>query len=92
MIYVDELQYAPVVRGRAAKHGHRWCHLWCDSGDEEDLHAIAKKLGLKLEWYQQHRVQDHYDLTPGKRIKAVLLGACQITAREWLVRRNIEKG
>lgn len=86
-IYVDNVQFAPLVRERAARHGHRWCHLWCDPGDEIALHRLAEGLGLRLDWYQHHRVQDHYDLTPLKRDEALRLGAQPMNLRTWLARR-----
>jgi len=40
----------------------------------EELHAAARGLGLKPEWFQVGRMP-HYDLTARKRAAAVVLGA-----------------
>ncbi len=48
------------------------CHLLADT--LEELHAAARGLGLKPEWFQVGRVP-HYDLTKNKRTLAVVLGA-----------------
>jgi hypothetical protein len=45
---------------------------------EEELHAFAARLGLRLDWYQG----DHYDLRPYGREMAVALGAKQVTSRD----------
>jgi hypothetical protein len=47
-------------------------HLISDH-DIEELHAFARKIGLKKEWFQDKRNKDfyypHYDLTtPNKRV------------------------
>jgi hypothetical protein len=50
----------------------------------DELHRMAERIGLKREWFQPHpRVQfAHYDLTPGKRAKAVLWGAMEVSLYE----------
>lgn len=58
-------------------------HMQADSADE--LHAFAKRLGLKREWFQSTPGApwlDHYDLTASKRAKAFELGAISETWRE----------
>ena len=49
------------------------CHLYADS--LEELHAFARKIGLKRSWFQNHRLMPHYDLTASRRAAAVLAGA-----------------
>lgn len=85
-IYVDGLVAHPPpkdaqTRRAGAPHGHRWCHLLCDPGEEEQLHAMARNIGLKREWFQEpKRLADlpHYDLTPPRRTVAVVLGAVEL--------------
>ena len=55
-------------------------HLVGDTEDE--LHDFAKKLGLKREWFHEHRKLNHYDLYKNTRSKAVKMGAIEITRRE----------
>lgn len=42
-----------------------------------ELHAMAQRIGMKREWFQDHRVMPHYDLTPAKRALAVEFGAVE---------------
>lgn len=87
-VYVDQL-FECEAEGRQAftvgkKHGHQWCHMWCDPGDEQELHRIAQAIGMKREWFQAKALFPHYDLVPAKRAKAVLLGAVEKSLRQWL--------
>lgn len=88
-IYVDEIFYWPgQVAKMAQRHGKKWCHLWCDKGEEESLHKFAQKIGLKHRWFQRNRVIDHYDLTPGKRELAIQAGAIPKSIAKWLTERD----
>lgn len=64
-----------------ARNGHRWCHLIADTDDE--LHAFASRLGMRRAWFQAppKASHPHYDLTPGRRAKAVALGAFEVDDR-----------
>ena len=55
-------------------------HLMADT--EQELDAIASRLGLKPEWKQQGSFGPHFDLSESKRSKAVLLGAKEVTAQD----------
>ena len=72
MIYVDQ----PIHSWRNKK----WCHLVAD--DLQELHDFATKLGLKREWFQNHRLQPHYDITVTKREQAIKLGAISIETKQ----------
>lgn len=88
MIMVDELVLFP-TNIRCFKAGS--CHLTTD-GDVEELHAFAKRLGLKREWYQPHRVANHYDLTASKRERALAMGAVFVPMRQQIAdRRRVSK-
>lgn len=85
MIYIDEIFNWPGdITPAGRKHGHRWCHLWCDPGDEEILHALAQKIGLKREWFQHNRILNHYDLVPSKRKLALHEGAQEMSLLNWM--------
>lgn len=74
MIYVDAL----------CDYGWRLgpsCHMTADTLDE--LHAFAKRIGLRREWFQDKRLP-HYDLTASRRAVAVNLGAVELGRREWV--------
>lgn len=75
-VFVDRLQYYP---SPSATGRRLWCHLWADSEDE--LHAFATRLGLRQSWFQPHRLLPHYDLTAGKRRRALSLGATEASVR-----------
>lgn len=52
------------------------------SDDLDELHAFAARLGLKREWFQDHR-HPHYDLTTQrKRDEALRRGAVKVSSRE----------
>lgn len=86
-VMVDEVRQWP-TKIRCFKAGS--CHMTADT--LEELHAMASKLGLKREWFQGHSSTPHYDLTPTKREKALLLGAVFVPAREQATKRLIERG
>lgn len=93
MIYVDQLfewgvyregdKLADQAKRVGTRHGHRWCHLWCDKGEEEQLHALARKIGMRRSWFQNKIGFPHYDLVPPKRAKAIALGAVEMSLVEW---------
>lgn len=72
MVFVDDL---------TRYEEHYWCHLFADTVQE--LHAFAKKLGLKREWFQVGRVGfPHYDLAGGTwRARAIAQGAIEVPNR-----------
>jgi Protein of unknown function (DUF4031) len=79
-VYVDEL-FNTV--GMSAKWKYKQsCHMKADT--EEELHAMAAKLGLKREWcqYPDNPIKRHYDLTASKRALALKYGAVPLTWRE----------
>lgn len=71
MIYVDPMQ---PCRPNAQWRWTENCHLLCDPGEEDALHAFAARIGLKREWFQE-KSKPHYDLTNGKRWQALNAGA-----------------
>jgi len=56
--------------------------MWADS--IEELHDMARKIGMKHEWFQEHARTAHYDLRPGKRAKAIKAGAIEASLKQWL--------
>lgn len=68
----------PCLRNKNWQH-NEVSHLVADT--IEELHEFAQKIGLKREWYQ-HKTMPHYDLTTGKRMLAIGLGAIQIGTRK----------
>lgn len=63
-------------------------HIAADSLDE--LHAFARRLGLKPEWFQNKGALSHYDATTAwRRQRAVAMGAKQVQRKEMpaIVRR-----
>lgn len=81
-VYVDPL--FPCVPN-AQWRWHESCHLVADTVDE--LHAFAKRIGMRREWFQSsRRGMPHYDLTRGRRQKAVKAGAIELTRDEFVER------
>jgi len=61
----------------------KMCHMLADT--EEELHAMADKIGVARRWHQfPGTVKSHYDICLTKRARAVELGAREID-REGLV-------
>lgn len=58
-------------------------HMTADT--TEELHEFARKLGLKPEWFQDHRVK-HYDLSESKRNHAIKHGAIPLSMREFIAK------
>jgi hypothetical protein len=85
-VYVDELRFWPMAmtdpaaRATARRNGGQWCHMTADT--VEELHAMASRIGLKRAWFQDRPGCPHYDLTPGRREKALQNGAIFKPARE----------
>lgn len=91
-VYVDESFEATPENAQARRHGTSWCHMIADT--DEELHAIARKLGLKHSYFQHDPRcpwRNHYDLVPSKRRKAIELGAVSIDYHEF-GRMLIERG
>lgn len=73
-VYVDELrEHDTKLKWKI------WCHMTADS--DEELHAMADKIGHKREWFQPHPRGNHYDLTPSRRALAVKYGAVEEHSR-----------
>lgn len=90
--YVDPLFHLPSLDPQAyrvgIRHRHLWSHLWCDPGDEELLHAIALRIGMRRAWFQNKPSFPHYDLVPPKRILAISYGAIEKPLHDWLRERR----
>lgn len=71
-VYVDDMYLYPMGQfGRM-----KMSHMIADTEDE--LHAMAAKIGVARKWYQG----DHYDIAISKRQLAIAAGAKAITLRE----------
>jgi Protein of unknown function (DUF4031) len=83
MIYVDDMLLPSDVQNGPVTHHSRWSHLYGDNTPEgiEELHRFAARLGLKREWFQGVKTLPHYDLTAGKRMQALSLGAQPVSWR-----------
>lgn len=65
MVYVDD----ELIPWR----GKLWCHLVADTLPE--LHAFARRLGLREAWFQVKAAYPHYDVTVSVRDRALTMGA-----------------
>lgn len=87
-VYVDDLtNWGWKLRGRTVAS----CHMFTDSVELDELHAMAERIGLKRAWFQEHRLAPHYDLTPSRRADAVAFGAVEVdrarSVEIWRARR-----
>jgi Protein of unknown function (DUF4031) len=98
-VYVDNAGIPATVANGPVTHTSRWSHLTADTQDE--LHEFAVALGLQRSYFQpgtpignRPSVAWHYDVTSGKRLQALRMGACEIGLREMgeiLRRRRAEQ-
>jgi hypothetical protein len=67
------------------------CHMFTDTIDLADLHAMAERIGMRREWFQDKVSAPHYDLTPPRRASAVAAGAVEVpwdvAVKIWQARR-----
>lgn len=93
-VMVDDLipwpQKADTAQGRRYfGEGKESCHLTIDPGTPIDvLHAFAQKIGMKRAWFQDSTICPHYDLTPRRRVQAIVAGAVYVPWREQAVARR----
>lgn len=77
-VYVDFLRPC-VPNGQ-----FRWtrsAHLFSENVDE--LHAMARRIGLKREWFQNESGKlPHYDLNPARWAKAIAAGCLFLPRKE----------
>ncbi|RTL33274.1 MAG: DUF4031 domain-containing protein [Burkholderiales bacterium] len=89
-VYVDAL----LDRGWVL-YGHPVlsCHLFTDTLDLSDLHAMAQLIGMERRWFQRARSAPHYDLVRSRRDMAVRHGAIELdraaSVRVWQARRDL---
>lgn len=55
-------------------------HMIADT--PEELHLMAKRIGVQRRWYQNGASFPHYDICASRRLKAVQFGAVEVTRQE----------
>ncbi|MBA7526217.1 hypothetical protein ES705_18378 [subsurface metagenome] len=80
-VYVDDM-FIPFGR-------MKMCHMAADT--EEELHAMADRIGMKREWFQEGSIP-HYDVSMSRRKLAVEHGAVEVTVRELVARKLKPRG
>lgn len=80
-VYVDDMyRFAMGQFGRM-----KMSHMIADSEDE--LHAMAGKIGVARRWYQG----DHYDIAISKRTLAIANGAVAVTLKQLACMSALQK-
>ena len=80
-VYVDALRdWGWVMYGRTIQS----CHMFTNSSDLQELHAMAANIGLKRRYFQDSSDHPHYDLTGSRRAAAIRMGAIEATSRDWV--------
>jgi hypothetical protein len=68
----------------------KMCHMIADSLAE--LHELAEKIGMKLEWFQGDSSFPHYDVSLMRRGKAIAFGAIELERRGMAIKiRELKK-
>jgi hypothetical protein len=79
-VYVDAIRSFTPRDPATRRAGTRWCHMFSDQVDTQELHQLAQRIGLKSEWFQNAPNKlPHYDLTPRRRAMALEFGAVHAT-------------
>ncbi len=89
-VYVDSLRnYGWVLHGQVTPS----CHMFTDTLDLAELHAVASRIGMRMEWFQNKTAAPHYDLRPETRDAAIQAGAIAVDRRTaaliWRARRAL---
>lgn len=73
------------VEAQVGRINARWSHLFTDQDDQEELHKLARKIGMQRSWFQKGEYLErapwlcHYDVTDSKRRAAITAGAVPIS-------------
>ena len=59
--------------------GMHMSHMMADT--LEELHAMAERIGLRRDWFQDHPRHPHYDVSASKRTLAIHYDAQPVTSR-----------
>ena len=83
-VYIDDMYRYTIGQFR----GMKMSHMIAD--EEEELHLMAVRLGLRRAWHQG----DHYDVPLDARFIAISLGVIEITYRQAsaMRRRRVVEG
>lgn len=80
-VYVGDMHKYPMGQfGRM-----KMSHMIADT--DEELHAMARRLGLRRDWFQG----DHYDIAISKRALAVQYGAVEVTLKQLACMASLRK-
>lgn len=95
-IYVDPLfvmeSSNPQAYRVGQQNGHQWSHFFSDAHSLRQLHETAAAIGMKREWFDERDGDiGHYDLTPGMREKAIMLGATELSREEAVAVWNVNR-
>jgi hypothetical protein len=79
-VYVDTPMDFSTESSPRCFQGVKSCHMYADT--LEELHAMAFRLALRRDWFQNSPTLAHCDLVPSKRAAAVRLGAVEQDRRQ----------
>lgn len=80
-VYVDDMYLYPMGQFGRMKMSHMIATA------EDELHAMADRIGLARRWFQG----DHYDVSISLRDKAIAAGAMEITLRQCAAMAHLRK-
>ena len=91
-VYIDNVMTVYIDNALLLYCGMKMCHMIADT--DEELHAMARKLGLRREWCQSEGTDRvHYDVALMRRRLAIKYGAIPTTSKEivHLLKRKASK-
>lgn len=87
-VYVDKVFATAPYMGirRPGWHARKACHMFADT--IEELHELARTIGIRRTWFQPHPIVPHYDLSPRVRAIAIKCGAVEKSLRDFIRERR----
>lgn len=93
-VYVDDMFLRADVPNGGRQVRGVWCHMFSDSLDPTELHAMAARIGMRRSWFQHkpgRPFHDHYDVTKSRRTAAVAAGAVGVSCEQMVEINRIKR-
>ena len=81
--------YTEPKKEGSIKGSRHWYCMW--SPNINALHAMARKMGLKPEWFKDSAMLPHYELSWPIREKAIENGVIELSLKEYIANQPKEE-